>query len=118
MEYVRIIKELEEIREERLFVAEVFRDFELQNAIEEHEREKAMTLDELEVSGWLWKGGIPMKTAGSSAVCVFGGGGGGGGGGLLHICLYRWLRNVKMNLVVLKEKKKHDNTSKTLAVVV
>ncbi|KAL5477171.1 hypothetical protein EMCRGX_G023924 [Ephydatia muelleri] len=48
MEYVRIIKELEEIREERLFVAEVFRDFELQNAIEEHEREKAMTLDELE----------------------------------------------------------------------
>ena len=58
MEYVRIIKELEEIREERLFVAEVFRDFELQNAIEEHEREKAMTLEELEVSGWLWKGGI------------------------------------------------------------
>ena len=50
LEYRRIIKELEEIREERLFVAEVFRDYELQNAMEEHEREKAMTLEELEVS--------------------------------------------------------------------
>ena len=50
-EYRCVIRELEEIREERLFVAEVFRDYEVQNAIGEHEREKALTLEELEVWG-------------------------------------------------------------------
>ncbi len=50
-EYLQKVKEVEEIRRKRLFVTEVFCDYELQCVDEELQREKAIAMQEFEVSG-------------------------------------------------------------------
>ena len=49
-DYLRRVVELEEMKEKRLFVAEVFRQYELRCAEEEFERERLTAQQDFEVS--------------------------------------------------------------------
>lgn len=48
-EYLRRVQEVEEMRDKRLFIADAFRQYELQWAQDEYEREKAVAQQEFEV---------------------------------------------------------------------
>lgn len=50
-EYLRRVKQLREVYEKRLFVAEVFKQYELAAATEEYEREKAQAIQQFEAKG-------------------------------------------------------------------
>lgn len=50
-EYLRRVREMREMYEKRLFVAEVFRQYELEAANEEYERENALALQQFEAKG-------------------------------------------------------------------
>lgn len=47
-EYLKKVREIEAVRDKRLFVAEAFRQYELECAEDEYERERALALRELE----------------------------------------------------------------------
>ncbi len=50
-EYLRRVKELRDMYERRVFVAEVFKQYELDEANEEYEREKTLAVQKFEVKG-------------------------------------------------------------------
>lgn len=50
-EYLQRVKEIREMYEKRLFVAEVFKHYELEAANEEYDREKALALQQFEAKG-------------------------------------------------------------------
>lgn len=50
-EYIQRVKEMREMYEKRLFVAEVFKQYELEAAKEDYEREKALAMQHFEAKG-------------------------------------------------------------------
>ena len=48
-EYLKKVQEIKEVRDKRLFVAETFRQYELQCAEDDYEREKSLAMQEFEV---------------------------------------------------------------------
>ena len=52
-DYLKKVKEIEEMRDKRLFTAETFLQYELQCAKEDFEREKSVAMHEIEVETML-----------------------------------------------------------------
>lgn len=50
-EYLRRVKEIRDLYEKRLFAAEVFKQYELDEASEEYEREKTLAVHQYETKG-------------------------------------------------------------------